>query len=258
MVCDPLSRYDCVPPVAGASCVIVSTADRCPPHRKPVRVRALKQSFNYDNQEGPGLQTGLTKVADDLWAAAGVDPKDIDLAAIYDDYPAMVLAQLNDLKLIPNNDLATFARERIGTREVSGQHVPAACCRPARRALPHERHGRGGATTATLRRRPAGARCPSGNGQRLWNGTVSLWRLRRRRGPGAHARKAGIPLTRCTTATPASIPRGSIARAAATRPGATTRCMRAWSSSRLSWVPRRAKGTGSRATSPASAPSMDR
>lgn len=117
MVCDPLSRYDCVPPVAGASCVIVSTADRCPPHRAPVRVRALKQSFNYDNQEGPGLQTGLTKVADDLWSTAGVQPEDIDLAAIYDDYPAMVLAQLNDLKLIPNNDLARFAREQIGTRK---------------------------------------------------------------------------------------------------------------------------------------------
>ena len=29
----------------------------------------------------------------------------------------MVLAQLNDLKLIPNNDLARFARERIGTRK---------------------------------------------------------------------------------------------------------------------------------------------
>jgi acetyl-CoA acetyltransferase len=117
MVCDPLCRYDCVPPVAGASCVIVSTADRAPPHRKPVRVRALKQSFNYDNQEGVGLQTGLTKVADELWAAAGVSPLDIDLAAIYDDYPAMVLAQLNDLKLIPGNDLATFARARIGTRK---------------------------------------------------------------------------------------------------------------------------------------------
>jgi acetyl-CoA acetyltransferase len=117
MVCDPLCRYDCVPPVAGASCVIVSTADRAPPHRKAVRVRALKQSFNYDNQEGGGLQTGLTKVADELWAAAGVSPLDIDLAAIYDDYPAMVLAQLNDLKLIPGNDLATFARARIGTRK---------------------------------------------------------------------------------------------------------------------------------------------
>ena len=30
MVADPLSRYDCVPPVAGASAIIVSTADRCP------------------------------------------------------------------------------------------------------------------------------------------------------------------------------------------------------------------------------------
>ncbi len=116
MVCDPLSRYDCVPPVAGASCIIVSTADRCPPHRAPVRVRALKQSFNYDNQEGAGLQTGLTKVAADLWSTAGVQPEDVDLAAIYDDYPAMVLAQLNDLELIPGNDLARFARVDIGER----------------------------------------------------------------------------------------------------------------------------------------------
>src|SRR4030095_13921822 len=95
----------------------VSTADRCPPHRVPVRVRALKQSFNYDNQEGAGLQTGLTKVATALWSAGGVQPEDIDLTCIYDDYPAMVLAQLNDLKLIPDSDLARFARNDIGTRK---------------------------------------------------------------------------------------------------------------------------------------------
>ncbi len=116
MVADPLSRYDCVPPVAGASAIVVSTADRCPSHHAPVRVRALKQSFNYDHQEGEGLRTGLTRVAADLWATAGVDPKDVDLAAIYDDYPAMVLAQLNDLGLIPGNDLVRFARADIGER----------------------------------------------------------------------------------------------------------------------------------------------
>ena len=116
MVCDPLSQFDCVPRVAGASAVIVSTADRCPPHRVPVKVRALKQSFNYDNQAGDGLSTGLSKVASELWSAAGVQPEDVDLAAIYDDYPAMVLAQLNDLKLIPGNDLARFARVEIGER----------------------------------------------------------------------------------------------------------------------------------------------
>ncbi len=116
MVADPLSRYDCVPPVAGASAIVVSTADRCPPHRAPVRVRALKQSFNYDHQEGEGLHTGLTRVAANLWATAGVEAKDVDLAAIYDDYPAMVLAQLNDLGLVPGNDLARFARVDIGER----------------------------------------------------------------------------------------------------------------------------------------------
>jgi acetyl-CoA acetyltransferase len=116
MVADPLSRYDCVPPVAGASAIVVSTADRCPKHRAPVRVRALRQSFNYDHQEGEGLRTGLTRVASDLWSAAGVAPEDVDFASIYDDYPAMVLAQLNDLGLIPGNDLARFARVEIGER----------------------------------------------------------------------------------------------------------------------------------------------
>jgi acetyl-CoA acetyltransferase len=116
-VADPLSRYDCVPPVSGASAIIVSTADRCPRHRRPVRVRALKQSLNYDHQAGDGLRTGLTKVASELWTTAGVQPEDVDLAAIYDDYPAMVLAQLNDLKLIPDDDLARFARVDIGERK---------------------------------------------------------------------------------------------------------------------------------------------
>jgi acetyl-CoA acetyltransferase len=116
MVADPLGRNDCVPPVAGASAIVVSTADRCPAHHVPIRVRAVRNSFNYDNQAGDGLRTGLSAVADDLWSAAQVQPEDVDLAAIYDDYPAMVLAQLNDLKLIPGNDLARFARVDIGER----------------------------------------------------------------------------------------------------------------------------------------------
>lgn len=118
MVADPLSRYDCVPPVSGASAIIVSTPDKCPAHRKPVRVRALKQSFNYDHQAGDGLATGLSQISSDLWSAAGVDPEDVDLASIYDDYPAIVLAQLNDLKMIPKSDLGLFLHEKIRTRKL--------------------------------------------------------------------------------------------------------------------------------------------
>jgi len=116
MVADPLSRYDCVPVVAGAQALVVAHPDRVPRGRAPVRVRAHRASFNYDNQEGDGLQTGISTFAAELWQAAGVRPDDIDVASIYDDYPTMVLAQLNDLGMIPGNDLSRFAREDIGER----------------------------------------------------------------------------------------------------------------------------------------------
>ena len=114
MVADPLCRYDCVPVVAGAQAMIVTHPDRCPPGRSPVRVRAIRTSFNHDNQEGDGLQTGISTFSVELWQAARATPDEIDVASIYDDYPTMVLAQANDLGLVPGNDLQRFARRTIG------------------------------------------------------------------------------------------------------------------------------------------------
>jgi acetyl-CoA acetyltransferase len=114
LVADPLSRYDCVPVVAGAQAIIVAHPDRSPRGRSGVRVRAHHASFNYDNQEGDGLATGISTFARELWQEAGVRPDDIDVASIYDDYPTMVLAQLNDLGMIADNDLQRFARHAIG------------------------------------------------------------------------------------------------------------------------------------------------
>jgi acetyl-CoA acetyltransferase len=116
MVADPLSRYDCVPVVAGAQAIVVARPDRAPKGRPGVRVRAHRASFNYDNQEGDGLQTGISTFASELWQEAGARPEDIDVASIYDDYPTMVLAQANDLGLAPGNDLARFCRLTIGER----------------------------------------------------------------------------------------------------------------------------------------------
>lgn len=116
MVADPLSRFDCVPVVAGAQAIVLAHPDRAPRGRASVRVRAHRASFNYDNQEGDGLQTGIGTFASELWKAAGVAPADIDVASIYDDYPTMVLAQLNDLGMIPDHDLARFCRRDIGEK----------------------------------------------------------------------------------------------------------------------------------------------
>src|SRR5262249_56889313 len=90
--------------------------DRSPRGRAGVRVRAHHASFNYDNQDGDGLATGISTFADALWQEAGLRPDDIDVASIYDDYPTMVLAQLNDLGMIAGNDLQRFARHDIGER----------------------------------------------------------------------------------------------------------------------------------------------
>jgi acetyl-CoA acetyltransferase len=116
MVADPLTRFDCVPVIAGAQAIILAHPDRTPAGRARVRVRAIRNSFNYDNQAGDGLQTGIVTFADEFWNAAGVGPQDIDVASVYDDYPAMVLAQLNDLGMIPGNDLKRYVRETIAPR----------------------------------------------------------------------------------------------------------------------------------------------
>jgi acetyl-CoA acetyltransferase len=116
MVADPLCRYDCVPVVAGAQAIVLADPDRCPRGRAPVRVRAVRQSFNYDNQAGDGLQTGISTFAEDMWKKAGLSPADVDVLSIYDDYPAMVLAQLDDLGMIPDHDLKRYANHDIGER----------------------------------------------------------------------------------------------------------------------------------------------
>jgi acetyl-CoA acetyltransferase len=110
VVAPPLGRYDCVPVVSGADAVLVSRARGASPG---VRVRAVRSSFNHDNQLGDGLSTGLGPLREDFWDAAGFGPDDVELACVYDDYPAMVLVQLDELGLVPNGDLRRFLRERI-------------------------------------------------------------------------------------------------------------------------------------------------
>jgi acetyl-CoA acetyltransferase len=85
MVSDPLCRYDCVPVVAGASAMIVSSAPRRGAAGSPVQVLAVRQSFNPDNQEGDGLETGIRALAPDLWGNAGVAPAEMDVVSVYDD-----------------------------------------------------------------------------------------------------------------------------------------------------------------------------
>nr|WP_220806022.1 thiolase family protein [Achromobacter sp. UMC71] len=112
MVATPLGRLDCVPVVSGA-CALVLQAR---PGGVHVSLRASGARYNGDQQEGDGLVTGIAGFAATLWADAGLGPDDMDVVGVYDDYPAMAVAQLCDLGLAPADDLPGFIARRIATR----------------------------------------------------------------------------------------------------------------------------------------------
>jgi acetyl-CoA acetyltransferase len=107
-VAPPLHRYDCPPMVTGADALLITAADRVQAGRPAVAVRAIRASYNWDNQEGDGLATGLADVAPQLWDAAAIGPGDVDVVSVYDDYPVMVLVQLADLGFMPDGDVKRF------------------------------------------------------------------------------------------------------------------------------------------------------
>ncbi len=109
-IAEPLSRYDCVPVVSGADALVVTSAARTP---GGVRIRATRALHNPDGQEGDGLSTGLAEVAGELWDAAAAGPENMDVAWVYDDYPAMVLVQLADLGVLADGDAQRFLSVRL-------------------------------------------------------------------------------------------------------------------------------------------------
>ena len=114
-VADPLGVMDCVPVVSGAEAVLV-VREGLLPEQPAIRLSAMKALHNFDKHEGDGLRTGLSLVADRLWADSGLTPADIDLVQCYDDYPVMVLVQLRDLGFAGDMSLSQFIADRIATK----------------------------------------------------------------------------------------------------------------------------------------------
>jgi acetyl-CoA acetyltransferase len=83
-----------------------------------VGIRAIGLSFNADDQVGDGLTTGLKDISARLWDEAGAGPEDMDLAMVYDDYPAMALIQLTDLGFVKDGDVRTFVHNSVASREL--------------------------------------------------------------------------------------------------------------------------------------------
>lgn len=119
-VSDILGIFDCVPVAAGANAILLTHKDHpIAQHHMTVHVKAFQALHNYDHQLGSGLQTGLKQIKDTLWSQAQLNPSDIDVCSIYDDYPVMVLAQLEDLGFFEAGQARTFIHEQIKTKKIA-------------------------------------------------------------------------------------------------------------------------------------------
>ena len=113
-VARPLTRFDCVPVVAGADAVVVTAAGSSP---GPVaRVRAVAGLHNTDDQQGDALHSGFAEFMPALWAAADVRADDVDAAFLYDDYPVMAAIQAADTGLIADGDVRRWLHVSLGER----------------------------------------------------------------------------------------------------------------------------------------------
>ncbi len=200
LVADPLSRYDCVPVVAGAQAIIVARPDRAPKGRPGVRVRAHRaQLTTTTTRRATGCRPASARSPRSCGRRPACGRTTSTSPAIYDDYPTMVLAQANDLGLIPGNDLARFCRVTIGEKRFPvntwGGMLSRRPARRPRRRL--ERHFRSGAAIAAPRRRAAGEGRAARGHHRLRHDDVPLRRHRRGGDPGARGMSAGVTIWRC-------------------------------------------------------------
>jgi acetyl-CoA acetyltransferase len=110
-IADPLRLYDCVLPCVGGDCVILA-GERVARGLAGPKVRILGggEMHNYPAGDVYALRAGWEAIAPRMYAQAGIGPRDLHFAQLYDDYPVMEFLQLEGLGIAERGRTPEFLR----------------------------------------------------------------------------------------------------------------------------------------------------
>jgi acetyl-CoA acetyltransferase len=119
-ISEPIHLFDCVMPCAGAEAFLVMSDTRARDLGLPhVLVRGAIERHNAFADDPVMTRGGWLVDRAELYAQAGVQPKDIDFLQAYDDYPVIVMLQFEDLGFCGKGEGPAFVRANRLTHDGS-------------------------------------------------------------------------------------------------------------------------------------------
>ena len=120
VIAEPLRLYDCVMPCAGAEAFLVlRRAEAEKLDQRYARILATIERHNAFPDDPIQYRGGWALDCNELYAQAGVGPKDINVVAAYDDYPVINVMQLEDLSFCNKGEGPDFVRRHSFTADGS-------------------------------------------------------------------------------------------------------------------------------------------
>ncbi|MBS0660402.1 MAG: thiolase family protein [Verrucomicrobia bacterium] len=117
-ISEPIHLFDCVMPCAGAEAFLVMREERARDLGLPyVLVRGAIERHNAFADDPVMERGGWLMDRDDLYAQAGATPADVDFLQPYDDYPVIVMLQLEDLGFCGKGEGPAFVRTQRLTHD---------------------------------------------------------------------------------------------------------------------------------------------
>ena len=110
-ISDPIHLFDCVMPVAGAEAFLIMREEDARAAGLPAaHILSTIERHNAFPDDPIQMRGGWEMDIDELYAMAGTEVKDIDLLQTYDDYPVIVMMQIEDLGFCGKGEGPAFVR----------------------------------------------------------------------------------------------------------------------------------------------------